>query len=48
MTVARLGREMTSAEFTRWAEYYRIEDAAKAGKLEELEHRREAEREDQG
>lgn len=48
MTVAELGRRMTSAEFTRWCEYYRITDAAEAGKLDELEHRREMQREDEG
>lgn len=25
---------MTSDEFTRWIEYYRIEDAAKAGRFD--------------
>ena len=37
MTVERLGREMSSAEFTRWVEFYRLEDRAKAGKLDEHE-----------
>lgn len=46
MTVEEIGRRMSSREFTRWREFYRLEDAAKAGKLDELEHSLEARRDD--
>lgn len=35
MSVARLGREISSEEFMRWTVFYRLEDRAKAGKLDE-------------
>lgn len=42
MTVARLDREMSSQEQTKWLAWFRVYDAAQAGKLDELRHEVEA------
>jgi hypothetical protein len=38
MSIARLDREVSSPELTRWLAWYRVRDAAKSGKLDELRH----------